>query len=161
MQMIIRDACKNDLPAIVQLLADDPLGQTRENITQEVHANYLCAFSQIEGDDNARILVAIENEKILGCLQLNMLANLTFCGMKRGLIEGVRVHKSCRGKGMGKALISEAVEICKTHGCGMVQLTTNVARPEAVQFYQQCGFKPSHIGLKLMLETPNNIETIK
>ena len=35
----------------------------------------------------------------------------------------------------------------------MVQLTTDKTRPEALRFYESLGFKASHEGMKLCLET--------
>ncbi len=39
-----RPALIDDLPAIVGLLADDALGQGRENMGPPLHSNYLDAF---------------------------------------------------------------------------------------------------------------------
>lgn len=46
-----------------------------------------------------------------------------------------------------------AVARARARGCGMVQLTTNAARPDARRFYERLGFRPSHVGMKLPLES--------
>ncbi len=33
-------------------------------------------------------------------------------------------------------------------GCGLLQLTSNASRSDALRFYQGAGFTPSHIGFK-------------
>ena len=39
----------------------------------------------------------------------------------------------------------------RRHGCGLVQLTSDKARPDAHRFYTQLGFVASHEGMKLRL----------
>ena len=143
------------LDAIVALLSDDKLGATREDASRT--DAYITAFEEIQADPNARILVALNGEKVVGCLQLNILANLTLTGSKRGLIEGVRVDKTMRGKGVGRRLFDAAIAICHDADCAMVQLTTNNVRPDAAAFYENLGFVGSHIGFKLLLEPKTSL----
>ena len=145
----IQTANRDHLDAIITLLADDKLGTTRENTNRK--KPYEKAFREIQQDPNACILVAIVGSEVVGCLQLNILANLTLTGTKRGLIEGVRVDKSLQGQGVGRALFDAAIAICIEKQCKLIQLTTNKARPDAAVFYKKLGFVGSHIGFKLML----------
>ena len=147
----IRQAQEKDLPAIVAMLADDPLGKNRENVGPELNPAYSKAFDEILADPNALILLATNAGKPLACLQINILANLTLTGTKRGLIEGVRVQKEARGQGIGAQLFKAAIAHCRQRGCGLVQLTTNTARPGAARFYEKLGFIASHTGYKLPL----------
>ena len=71
--------------------------------------------------------------------------------MLRGQIEGVRVSSGQRGQGLGRAMIERAIEVAREQGCGLVQLTSDKRRPDAVRFYQSLGFTASHEGLKLPL----------
>jgi GNAT superfamily N-acetyltransferase len=48
-------------------------------------------------------------------------------------------------------MLEWAIEQCRERGCGLVQLTTDKSRPQALSFYQRLGFRPSHEGLKLDL----------
>jgi GNAT superfamily N-acetyltransferase len=48
-------------------------------------------------------------------------------------------------------MLEWALEECRRRGCGLVQLTTDKARPEALKFYQSLGFRASHEGLKLAI----------
>ena len=43
-EMVIRKAAQADLPAIVEMLADDELGKTRENFSEKLSDDYLTAF---------------------------------------------------------------------------------------------------------------------
>ena len=84
-------------------------------------------------------------------LQLTRIPYLTYQGGWRALVEGVRVASSRRGQGLGQQLLEEAIRRARTHGCHLVQLTTDKARPEALRFYESLGFIATHEGMKLHL----------
>ncbi len=148
----IRLATVLDLPKIVFLLADDPLGATRERFKNPLPESYQKAFVLIDQDNNNELLV-LENERdgVVGVLQITYIPYLTYQGSWRALIEGVRIDKSHRAGGLGSMLVLEAIERAKQKNCRLVQLTSDKARPEAIQFYEKLGFTASHEGLKLKL----------
>lgn len=149
---MFRKASSADLPAIIALLADDPLGATREVSSEATDQAYLEAFAAIEADPNQLLAVMIDdNGKVIGCLQLSFIPGLSRKGMWRGQIESVRIAASHRGGGLGAAMIEWAVEQAKEKGCGLVQLTSDKRRPDAIRFYEKLGFVASHEGLKLDL----------
>jgi GNAT superfamily N-acetyltransferase len=147
----IRLATKSDLPAIVGLLADDALGRARERPESPLPACYAEAFDAIARQAGNMVLVAERDEEIIGCLQLTLVANLTLMGATRAQIEGVRVAASCRGQGVGAALMRAAIERARADGARLAQLTTNRARGDAQRFYERLGFSASHVGMKLTL----------
>ncbi|MEK9761087.1 MAG: GNAT family N-acetyltransferase [Deltaproteobacteria bacterium] len=133
-------------------MADDPLGATRERFENPLPESYEKAFDLIDQDNNNELLV-LENERdgVLGVLQITYIPYLTYQGSWRALIEGVRIDKSHRAGGLGSMLVLEAIERAKQKNCRLVQLTSDKARPEAIQFYEKLGFTASHEGLKLKL----------
>ena len=135
-------------------MADDPLGATRERFENPLPVSYRKAFDLIDQDPNNELLV-LENERdgVVGGLQITYIPYLTYQGSWRALIEGVRIDKSQRGGGLGAKLVLEAIERAKQKNCRLVQLTSDKARPEAIQFYRKLGFIASHEGLKLKLAT--------
>ena len=147
-----RKARREDLAAIIRLLAEDKLGQSREVVSEPVDARYEQAFAAIEADANQLLAVAVDgNDGVVGCLQLSFIPGLSRTGMWRGQIESVRVADGQRGSGLGSALIEWAVERAVERGCGLVQLTSDKARPDAIRFYEKLGFVASHEGLKRSL----------
>jgi GNAT superfamily N-acetyltransferase len=146
-----RRAAPADLPAIIALLADDKLGQGREDAADPPTPAYLAAFAAIAADANQYLAVVEEEGRVIGCLQLSFIPGLSRLGMWRGQIESVRIAADRRGDGLGRQMFVWAIDQCRAHGCGLVQLTTDKQRPEARRFYESLGFVASHEGLKLAL----------
>jgi len=150
--MEIRTAVQHDLEAIVRLLVDDELGISREQFELPLPQAYIDAFAAIEQQSGNSIIVAVENQELIGCLQLTLIPGLARLGMTRAQIEGVRVAREHRSKGIGEQLFRHAIEVAKVAGCGLVQLTTDKKRNDAHRFYDRLGFVSSHEGMKLVLE---------
>ncbi|CAN7293430.1 GNAT family N-acetyltransferase [Mesorhizobium amorphae] len=150
-EIIIRRAEEADLPAIVAMLADDPLGRGREDTSEPLAKAYRDAFAAVDADPNQFLAVMTEGSRIIGTLQITYLAGLSLQGALRGQIEAVRIADDRRGERLGQRLLDWAVEECRRRGCRLVQLTTNKSRQDAHRFYDRLGFKASHIGYKLEL----------
>ncbi len=147
----IRRAERDDLPEIVAMLADDALGATREDVSEPLNSAYLKAFRAIDADPNQFLAVAAHGDEIVGCLQLTFIPGLSRRGAWRAQIESVRVARSARRTGLGRQMFDWAIDMARSRGCSLVQLTTDSTRPEAHRFYETLGFTGSHIGFKLQL----------
>ncbi|MBM4794687.1 GNAT family N-acetyltransferase [Streptomyces sioyaensis] len=145
----IRRATEADLPAIVAMLADDPLGAARE--APDDLAPYRAAFEALAADPQQHLVVAVREGRTIGTLQLTVIPGLSRRGATRSIIEGVRIHRDERGSGLGTELIEWAVAESRTLGCQMVQLTSDATRIDAHRFYERLGFEASHLGFKRML----------
>lgn len=148
----IRNASSDDLPSIIQLLADDLLAAQREDSGMPPNTRYLKAWDNIAKNKNSEIFVVEDQAKVIGVAQLDYLQHLTYQGGRRAQIEGVRVHKEYRSKGVGKKLFQFLIEKARQSDCHLVQLTTDITRPNALKFYESLGFVQSHVGMKLHLE---------
>jgi GNAT superfamily N-acetyltransferase len=145
---VIRAATRADVPAIVALLADDPLGAVRERPGDPA---YLAAFDALAADPRQLLVVASVDSVVVGTLQLTFIPGLSRVGSTRAQIEAVRVRSDQRGGGLGRLLIGWAVEVARERGAAVVQLTTDVSRVDAQRFYLGLGFVASHVGMKLAL----------
>lgn len=148
----LRLATRDDVPAIVAMLADDPLGAQRERNEDPVPPSYVEAFEAIDADANQHLVVAESQGRVIGVLQLTFTPSLTYQGSWRASIEGVRVHADHRSAGLGRTLFENAIERARARGCLLVQLTTDKRRPNALRFYESLGFRASHEGMKLRLD---------
>lgn len=151
MSHAFRRAAAADLPAVIALLADDPLGRLREDGASPPNPRYVAAFAAIDADPNQLLAVVERDGDIIGCLQLSFVPGLSRLGMWRGQVESVRIAAGHRGGGLGRAMIEWAIEQCRARGCGLVQLTSDKTRADALRFYESLGFRASHEGMKLDL----------
>jgi len=148
----LRRARAADVTAIVELIAADQIGATRDGVRTEADlAAYQRAFRAIDADPAHLLLVAESEGQIIGTMQLSFLPGLARRGALRALIEAVRVAESQRGHGLGTAMMKWAIDEARRRGCAVVQLTSDKARTDAHRFYQRLGFVPSHEGMKLRL----------
>ncbi|MCK1820852.1 GNAT family N-acetyltransferase [Streptomyces sp. XM83C] len=147
--LVIRPAAEDDIPALVAMLADDPLGARRES--PDDLTPYRTALQRLSGDPHQHLVVAEREGRVIGTLQLTIIPGLSRRGATRSIIEAVRIHSDERGSGLGTRLIEWAVETSRREGCQLVQLTSDKSRADAHRFYERLGFEPSHIGFKLPL----------
>ncbi len=148
--MKFRKAIKKDVDKIVEMIADDKLGKTREDFRIPLPTEYLVAFENINSDQNQELIVVEdENSEIIGTLQLSFIQYLTYRGGIRAQIEAVRIRKDKRGLGIGKAMFEWAINRAKERNAHLLQLTTDKKRPKAIKFYEDLGFKATHEGMKI------------
>ena len=145
----IRPAVTDDIPAIVGMLADDPLGARRESLDDLTP--YLAAFERLTSDPNQHLVVAVREGRVIGTLQLTVIPGLSRRGATRSIIEAVRIHADERGSGLGTRLIEWAIDESRRQNCQLVQLTSDKSRTDAHRFYERLGFAASHAGFKLEL----------
>ena len=150
--LALRRAAAEDVPSIVDLLAADQLGATRDGvITGEDLQLYLDAFDVIDADPAHLLLVATDGAQVLATMQLSFLPGLARRGALRAQIEAVRVRHDYRSRGLGAVLFEWAIQEARRRNCALVQLTTDKSRADAHRFYERLGFVASHEGLKLKL----------
>jgi GNAT superfamily N-acetyltransferase len=142
-------ATLQDVPALVSLLADDPLGAGRQGGDRQV---YEAAFADIDRDPHQFLAVVRDSDGgIVGTMQVSLIPGLSRGAMTRVQIEAVRVAEPARGVGLGTAMFEWAHEYGRRRGAGLAQLTTDNTRVEAHRFYARLGYQATHQGLKLPL----------
>nr|WP_026058097.1 GNAT family N-acetyltransferase [Streptomyces sp. SS] len=147
--MILRPATRAELPAVLALLADEEKVVDPGSIA--VTPAYERAFADIEGDPRNEVLLLVDGDLVVGCLQATYIPGLGKGGAERALIEAVRIRADRRGGGLGRELMERAAARAKERGCALVQLTSDKQRTDAHRFYASLGFARSHDGFKLKL----------
>lgn len=146
----IRPARRDDVAAIVAMLADDHLGRGREVVTDPLPASYYAAFDALQGAPHIQMVVATDgSDAVVGCLQLAVLPGLSSQGASRGIIEDVRVASDHRSQGIGEQMVRWAIGEAQAQRCKLVELFTHQSRVDAQRFYARLGFQPSHVGMTL------------
>jgi GNAT superfamily N-acetyltransferase len=146
----IRRALRDDVDAMVRMLADDHLGRGRERVEDPLPQCYVVAFDALDRMPQIQLMVAEDGAgDVVGCLQLCILPGLSSQGASRALIEDVRVASDRRGGGIGEQLLRWAIGEARAKGCKLVELLTHQSRVDAQRFYARLGFAPSHVGMTL------------
>lgn len=151
-RVVFREAAADDLHDILALLADDDVAAARGGYAHAASPGLLAAFEQIQGDPNNTLLVGEQAGAVVAVLQMTLIPGLSRGGMRRALVEAVRVKRALRGFGVGAALMQHAIVRARQQGCGLMQLTTDKQRARAHAFYLRLGFTASHEGMKLALD---------
>ena len=90
-------------------------------------------------DPKSFTLVSVDNNKITGVASLYIINKLT---RNLGLIEDVAVHEDYRGKGIGKRLVKQLVEVAVEKKCDKTVLNTS---EQNAKFYNKIGFQKNEI----------------
>jgi GNAT superfamily N-acetyltransferase len=150
--VVLRRAMPADVTAIVDLIAADQLGASRDGIRDATdRAAYDAAFAAIDADPAQLLVVAEVAGRVVGTLQLTFIPGLARRGALRAQIEAVRVEDGLRGVGLGSAMLDWAIDEARRRGCALVQLTSDKSRGNAQRLYRRLGFVASHEGMKLKL----------
>lgn len=144
--MKFRPAKQEELELIVELLLDDELGSKRESTVDL--APYQTAFNNIQADQNQHLMVVEKEGELVGTCQLSIIHSISFKGATRLNIESVRVKRPARNLGIGQWMLAQISAFAKHHECTILQLASNIQRPEAIAFYKKAGFIASHVGMK-------------
>jgi ribosomal protein S18 acetylase RimI-like enzyme len=146
----IRQARRDDVPAVVELLADDHIGRQREAPASP--ERYLAAYDALIVDPAVRCFVAVEARgAVIGYLQMTITRHLSFGGARRALLEDLRVAACHRNNGIGRSLVETAVAAARSADCGIVQLLVHHDRQEACRFYRKIGFRSDHLGMRMVV----------
>ena len=143
--LLVDRAHRTDVGAIARLLGDDPIGAGRESPDLR---GYEESFDAVSRDSSQFLAVVRDGDEVVATVQLSILPGLSRGGTTRLQIEGVRVERRWRGRGLGSALLAWAHEHGRARGARLAQLTTDVDRAEAHRFYTRHGYEATHVGLK-------------
>ncbi|MDE3723131.1 MULTISPECIES: GNAT family N-acetyltransferase [Nocardiopsis] len=149
--MIIRAAIRSDLGAILRLLRD--LGDTAH--TQSAHVRMssaaVRAWTRMENDPDRTVLVAEQRGQIIGTLDLLVIANLTHDAQPWAVVDNLVVDPELRRRGIGRALMEDAVDRASRAGCYKIELLSHESRHGAHEFYKTLGFADSSAGFRRYL----------
>lgn len=127
----IRPACDADAQRLVPLIAELGYAITVDRLREKLAA--------IEASRIDHALVAVEGERLLGCIALHVLP-LFHAEGNLGRITALVVAASKRGQGIGHALMASSHAWFETRGCVRVEVTSGDHREDAHRFYARQGY---------------------
>lgn len=87
-------------------------------------------------DDHLRLTFAIIDNKTMGYC-LSTIKN------NAGELFTMHVHESCRGKGIGQALVGEHINWFKQNHCITISVHVDCSNKNTIAFYEKMGFYPN------------------
>ena len=142
----IAEATEKDIPEIVELWKE--LADYHSNIDSFFtrrdagHVNFKSFITELIKSKEAKILIAIENEKIIGYTIAKIdLYPPVYLLEKHGSIYDMYVILKYRKKGIGNKLWQEALKWFKMLNLERVELSIVPANLEASSFWKKQGFK--------------------
>lgn len=131
-EIIIRDAEKDDCEAISGLLAELGYPNTPQFAAKKIN--------RLSKRINNRVLVATLDNMVVGMLSLHLVPLLHQAG-DLCWVTAIIVSKDYRGKSIGRRLMEIAEAYAQSNGCIKVEVTSGDHRTEAHSFYRQLGYK--------------------
>lgn len=135
--ILIREAKASDLLTIRQLTLEliEAMSDAEGIDIKLIAENCRNLFSEA----NSYILVAEIGGVVVGFVNFTTRKTILHRGLS-GLIDELTIAKSYRGKGIGRQLLSSAIEKSRQLGCCEVEVSTEKTNIKAREFYRQCGF---------------------
>ncbi len=97
-------------------------------------------FEKIIESKHLDLIVAENENLLLGSCYINIIPNMTRGGKPYAVIENVITDLKHRNQGIGKALINWAIEIAWKNNCYKVMLMSGQTDEAVHAFYKSCGF---------------------
>jgi GNAT superfamily N-acetyltransferase len=140
---------EHEVPAAVELLIAGSL--TPEVEDADDLESYVDAINETRERDGEVFVADLDGETV-GVAQVIVFAHFQHTGGWCAEIESVHVRSDLRSRGIGAALLRACERFATARGCYRIQLTSNVARPDAHRFYEANGYVQSHLGFKKSLD---------
>ncbi|MEZ0290636.1 MAG: GNAT family N-acetyltransferase [Sulfolobales archaeon] len=142
----VRLAEKRDVEEIISLVIRlkklneefDPLYTVRDDIAEVAKEYVEKSFAR----EDVFMLVAESSGRVVGVIRVEIRSRLFYQPVFEGVITDLYVLPSFRDKGVGTALLDEAIKILRGKGISIIGAEFPPMNKIAVEFYQKRGFKP-------------------
>ena len=155
--MIIRFACENDIPQMLELLLQ--VGEVHHQIRPDLFRAGAQKYDEaalrrlLENPDRP-ILAAEEDGAMVGyafCILQITRDDPVLCDRRVLYIDDLCVDENYRGRGIAGALYRRSLELAKELSCDAVTLNVWCGNDNAQRFYENCGLRQQKIGMEKVL----------
>lgn len=155
--MIIRFACENDIPQMLELLLQ--VGEVHHQIRPDLFRAGAQKYDEaalrrlLENPDRP-ILAAEEDGTMVGyafCILQITRDDPVLCDRRVLYIDDLCVDENHRGQGIAGALYRRSLELAKELSCDAVTLNVWCGNDNAQRFYENCGLRQQKIGMEKVL----------
>jgi len=144
----IRQATERDLDDVLALYAQPAMddGQVMDLASAQK------VFAEFARHPSYRLFVACGGQaQVLGSYALLIMPNLAHRGTPSAVVEDVVVSPQHHGQGIGRQMMSHAVQLAREAGCYKLALSSNTKRSSAHAFYESLGFRKHGISFYVNL----------
>lgn len=135
------------------LLAEGNREAVRDAIARAVVTGELLVARDDDTGDRADD--GMENDRPVGFVGFSLEQGGLERDRTRGIIDNLFVDPSCRGEGVGSALLSAAERALREAGAATIGLEAMAANDRARAFYRDHGYEPHRIVLTKRIDTPD------
>jgi ribosomal protein S18 acetylase RimI-like enzyme len=159
-RMTITPATPADIPALVPLVNaayrgegdNDPKGWTSESHLIKGARTNAAGITELLQAPHSTILKCIDEQgELAGCVHLEKQEDKLYLGM-------LSVWPALQGEGIGKLLLSAAINYAAKNDCSKIHITVISVRPELIAWYERHGYQrtyerlPFHHGEKFGIQ---------
>ncbi|RJP24326.1 MAG: GNAT family N-acetyltransferase [Candidatus Abyssobacteria bacterium SURF_5] len=149
-EVVIREAVKADVPAIVELMKALTLTTSRaESDPNAPSPDYQKSFDHIKADPNRKLFVAVANNQVVGAVDLLIAPNLSHHALPWAIVENLVVAGHSRQRGIGRKLVEHLIRVARQSGCYKIGLSSDKRRTEAHRLYKSLGFDQYGLGFRI------------
>ena len=145
--MIIRKAQIEDLPSVLALYGQ-PDFDNGAVVNLEAARNFLEEIGRYP--DYTLYVAEIEGE-VVGVYSLLIMHKLAHKCTPSAILEDIVVATSRQRQGLGRAMVSHAMDMARSKSCYKLVLSSNARRTDAHRFYDQLGFQRHGISFHVAL----------
>lgn len=143
-------ANNSDVDEICQLLAALFAQESDFTVNYEKQATAVKAI--LDSPERGQIVLIKVNNHLAGMVSLLYLIS-TAMGGKVAMLEDMIIADGFRSQGLGKQLLSAAIDLARQQGCLRITLLTDADNERAQQFYEKHGFGHSAmLPMRLVIE---------
>jgi ribosomal protein S18 acetylase RimI-like enzyme len=133
----IRQATEVDLPGICPLILElfEVMDSPPDTRIQSAVENCRAVIQ----DSRNQTLVATSGDSVVGFINFTTRRTIAHA-RPSALIDELVVAGRFRSQGIGKRLVSAAIQMCQDLGCDEIEVSTEKENTKARDFYKNCGF---------------------
>jgi GNAT superfamily N-acetyltransferase len=146
--IVVREAGPDDADTLAALLAemdDEPERRMDAEQMRKVMAD-MAAYP-----DFRAYLALSDTGSPVGTFTVMVFSSPSHHGTRQAILDAVVVTRSCRGQGVGGAMLRHALNIAAASGCYKMTLSSNLKRVDAHRFYDDLGFHQHGISFSIPL----------
>ena len=136
----LRIATQDDAALLAALQAEMDDGDPAA-ISDADTAAMRAVLAAMAGYPNFQAYIVHQDGQPVASFTLMVFASPSQGGQPQALLDAVVVSRSHRGRGIGEAMVREALFMARQAGCYKLILSSNLKRRDAHRFYEQLGFR--------------------